>query len=100
MSRTDKTNPFWVKLDRGDLASDEWHDHSHGTCDLPERWLDQFTGKTRCRREFRFTGIRTCCCPLCHAWDYPLPEPRRRRRERRTAKHKMRDWASEYEDAA
>ena len=35
MSKTDKTDPFWVKSMRGDLASEEVHDHRDGVCDMP-----------------------------------------------------------------
>lgn len=89
MSRTDKTKPFWVKLAHGDLKTVEVHNHTDGRCDLPRaRQGAAFTyGTTQCRRRFVYTGIRTCCCPMCHGLDYPdRTEPQRRRRERRKTK--------------
>lgn len=90
MSRTDKTAPFNVKLRRGDLATDEYHDHRNGVCDLkadPDRV--EFT-RGGCYREFHYTGIQVCSCPMCHANDYERTETQRRRRERRTSKQGLR----------
>lgn len=93
MSRTDKTKPFWVKLAHGDLCSVEEHDHTDGRCDLPPITdAVAFTyGTTQCRRDFHYTGINTCCCPLCHS---PRePKAKKRRREGRQA---SRNWQAEW----
>lgn len=70
MARTDKTDPFWVKIWNGTLACHANHDHSDGVCDLPATLHDHYEhlGKplgTRCHWEFVFTGTRTCGCWLC-----------------------------------
>ncbi|KAA1248224.1 hypothetical protein F0Q45_21760 [Mycobacterium simiae] len=101
MSRTDKTKPMWVKLAHRDVAVVEKHDHRAGPCDLPDPFDHvAFTRlTTRCRREFLDTGTRVCCCPMCHAWDYPdRTEPQRRRRERRKSKMADRAWAQNYDN--
>lgn len=97
MSRTDKTKPFWVKLLHGDLECVEHHDHTDDRCDLPdpEDAVAFIYGTTQCRRVFRYTGIQTCCCDMCHGnggWD--IPSGKRQRLERRKAN---RDWYLEYE---
>jgi hypothetical protein len=99
LSRTDKTKPFWVKLAHRDLSMVEVHDHTNGPCDLPDPF-DAFAFRyrtTRCRREFFETDTRVCCCPVCHAAEYPdRTETQRRRRERREAKLADRNWAKDY----
>ncbi|MGH3543347.1 MAG: hypothetical protein ACRDT5_14845 [Mycobacterium sp.] len=69
MSRTDKTAPFWVKLQRGDIASIEVHDHRRGACDIDDH--DGGYRPRRCHREFLYTGTNVCCCPMCHGREYP-----------------------------
>lgn len=95
MSRTDKTNPFWVKLMHGDLAVEELHDHSDGVCDLPpiEDAVAYTYGSTRCRRCFTYTGINTCCCKLCRecGWDV-----RPSKRQRLNGKKLCREWDREW----
>ena len=79
MAHTDKTDPFWVRLGTGYYASDEYHDHTHGPCDLaPTRW-EQFIeshdswGRGRCTYIFVYTGRNVCACDMCHGswyeWD-------------------------------
>ncbi|GAT04458.1 hypothetical protein [Mycolicibacterium fortuitum] len=95
MSRTDKTKPFWVKLMHGDLATEEQHNHTDGTCDLPP--IEDATAftycTTQCRRAFVFTGTRVCCCKLCqdHGWDI-----RPGKRQRLESRRKCRDWERDY----
>ena|SRR5215211_7696615 len=36
MSRTDKTNPYWVKLEQEPSSRVEHHDHRRGVCDIDE----------------------------------------------------------------
>lgn len=92
MSRTDKTKPLWVKLAHRDLEYWEMHDHTDGVCDLPtlQDGLAFIPGPSRCHREWHYTGIRTCCCPLCHASEWPLTETQRRRRDRRRDRIRLR----------
>ena len=90
MSKTDKTAPLWVKLRRHDLATEEYHDHRDGVCDLkadPDRTKFFASG---CCHTFRYTGTAVCCCPMCHAMEPPRTETQRRRRERRIAKQALR----------
>ena len=96
MSRTDKTAPFWVKLMRGDLASQEFHNHADGVCDLPP--VDHATAwdwsASTCHRSFVYTGIHTCCCKLCHSSDEYMTRPQKRRRME--GKRLCRNWEQEY----
>lgn len=95
MSRTDKTAPFWVRLRHGTLALVEMHNHAGGPCDLPAQVdRDWWKRDRRCNYEFQYTGIKTCCCSMCHAWEYPdRTERQRRRRERRKQRSQLRrDW--------
>lgn len=96
MSKTDKTAPFWVKLMRGDLHTEELHDHCDGPCDMPDRddkrgW--GYQNKTRCCRVFSYTGVHVCCCRYCHG-DFWSVSPSRRRRI--DGKRACRDWQREY----
>lgn len=100
MSKTDKTNPLWLKLMHGDLAWEEVHNHEDGPCDLsgPDD-LDSYgwcTGSgRRCYRTFVYTGTRICCCSMCHGnagWDV-----RPGKRQRLTGNQACRDWRNEYE---
>ncbi|WAC54259.1 hypothetical protein [Gordonia sp. SL306] len=99
MSRTDKTKPFWVKLAHHDLESREIHDHTDGVCDLPpaEVGLAYTYGTSQCRREFRYTGTSACCCPMCHAQEWPdRTERQRRRRDRRRTRDSLRALRTEF----
>lgn len=73
MSDTKKTDPFLIKLWNGALHRAAVHDHRFGECDLPQA-VDEHLAQLsagwsrldgRCRWEFQFTGVRTCCCGLC-----------------------------------
>ena len=99
MSKTDKTNQFWVKVLHGDVDWVEHHDHTDGVCDMPpaEDAAAYTYGTTQCRREFIFTGTNVCGCWMCHCRDWPLTEARRRRRDRRRARQELRVWHREYE---
>ena len=96
MSKTDKTDPFWVKLMRGDLASEEVHDHRDGVCDMPSdadayHWAAW--QRPRCYRSFVYTGVHVCCCAMCHGnggWDV-----RPGKRQRLDGKRACRDWGRE-----
>ncbi|MBU8832902.1 hypothetical protein [Mycolicibacterium goodii] len=94
MSKTDKTTPFWVKLMRGDIASVEVHDHTDGTCDMPDAATPSgWTKHQGCHRAFVYTGTRVCCCPLCHGdggWDV-----RPGKRQRLASRRMCRDWQSQ-----
>jgi len=97
MSKTDKTAPFWVKLMRGDLETEELHDHTDGPCDLPDRTMkDAWTRphKTRCYRVFVYSGVHVCCCRMCHGdYGFDIPPSRRQRINSRRA---CRDWQRDY----
>ncbi|MEU7691362.1 hypothetical protein FLW53_14020 [Microbispora sp. SCL1-1] len=69
MSRTDKTDPLIVRLWHGDLTREACHDHrAESTCDLPASLKEDLDAScTRCTWEFRWTGIRCCCCGMCRA---------------------------------
>ena len=90
MSRTEKTQPFRVRLWDGTLHRVAVHDHRDGICDLPatvhedlEQVEDTVGSMARgsCHWEFQYTGTRTCCCPLCHDAD-GLRDERRADRHR------------------
>ena len=75
MSRTDKTQPFRVRLWDGTLRRIAVHDHRNGICDLPANLAEdiaQIDGAGgvfpagACRWEFTWTGMPACCCELCH----------------------------------
>lgn len=96
MSNTYKTKPFWVKIKQGHLASREVHYHVGRECDMPPpdygvafAFRDQ-----HCHREFVYTGVRTCCCYMCHGDPYGPPPNRVRRREGRRSAQR---WDREYE---
>ncbi|MEV4460432.1 hypothetical protein [Microbispora sp. NPDC049633] len=67
MSRTDKTKPYTVRLWHGVLDRQACHDHgAEPGCDLPATLAEDLaTSRTRCFWEFRWTGVRCCCCGLC-----------------------------------
>jgi len=67
VSRTEKTQPFRVKLWDGTLERVALHDHRDGPCDLPITMIDDLIGRSdmRCRWDLRWTGIFVCCCGLC-----------------------------------
>jgi hypothetical protein len=69
MSRTDKTNPFVVKLWDGTLRRVACHDHATGPCDLPGSLREYLAAdlKTRCTWDVEFDGTHVCCCQLCRA---------------------------------
>ena len=69
MSRTDKTDPYTVKLWRGALRRMACHDHTAGDCDLPRTLEDDLASdhSTRCTWELFYDGTPTDCCELCRA---------------------------------
>ncbi|MDQ0030432.1 hypothetical protein [Arthrobacter bambusae] len=90
MSRTEKTQPFRIRLWDGTLRRVAVHDHRDGICDLPatvQEYLKRVedTGVSMapgfCHWELQYTGTRTCCCPLCHDAD-GLRDERRADRHR------------------
>lgn len=92
MSRTDKTQPFHVRLWDGTLHRVAVHDHRDGICDLPADLAEDlnqidlnggFMPRDACHWEFHYTGVRTCGCDLCRDADGL-------RDERRTDRHRMR----------
>lgn len=107
MSRTDKTQPFAVRLWDGTLTRVAFHDHRNGICDLPASYREERerTGETSrrgvhgCVWIFHYTGMNVCPCEMCHGGDW-LRRARRadRHRARRDAagllKSARRDWRS------
>ncbi len=95
MSRTYKTDPFRVKLNKPEcskLKVVEDHDHRFGLeCDLPENPLHE--GFTRCTWEWEWNGINLCCCHGCSKGAYEKPL---NRRERTKAKSYARNFEDEY----
>lgn len=89
MSRTDKTRPYWVKLQEHPV---EHHDHRDGVCDLASGRAtarDHGWKRGKCyidadwtRSEFR------CGCSMCDADAYQVP---RKRRQRIEAKQQIRE---------
>ncbi|MCP2256186.1 hypothetical protein LY13_004971 [Prauserella aidingensis] len=78
MSRTDKTQPFRLRLWDGSLRRVAIHDHRDGVCDLPAtlkadlaHFADSGGSVARgsCFWELHYTGTRPCGCPLCHESD-------------------------------
>ena len=60
MSRTEKTNPFIVRLWDGSLTRVAHHDHATGSCDLPASVAEHLVNwnKTRCRWCMHDDGTR------------------------------------------
>lgn len=92
MSRTDKTQPFRVRMWDGTLHRVAVHDHRDGICDLPADLaedLDQldlddgFLQRDSCHWEFYFTGTFPCGCALCR-------DSGGLRDERRADRHRVR----------
>lgn len=77
MSRTDKTDPYWVRVRDGRSHTEPLHDHRFGECDLPD--TPEVTTDTRCRWVWSYVGNRDCGCRLCTA-----------HHERRTARRRSR----------
>ena len=92
VSRTDKTQPFRVRLWDGTLTRVAVHDHSDGACDLPATYLDDLAqyatdggrfSRGSCYWAMRFTGTMACCCDMCH-------DAAGLRAERRADRHRTR----------
>lgn len=72
MSRTEKTQPFQVRLWDGTLQRVAVHDHTNGVCDLPCNVAESMaqygpSGRDRhaCYWDLHFTGIYVCGCGIC-----------------------------------
>lgn len=89
MSRTEKTQPFLIRLWDGTLRRIAVHDHRDGICDLPATVNEDLErveprgsmARGSCHWELHYTGTRTCCCPLCRDAD-GLRDERRADRHR------------------
>jgi hypothetical protein len=97
MSRTDKTDPWWVRLrfDRSWLV--EAHDHRTGECTLPAApALDWALGHC-CWVESSHAWYESgpaCCCAMCHGGPRNRQEARRARHQAaRDARAALR-WAN------
>lgn len=84
MSRTDKTNPYLVRLWDGTLERVAHHDHRRGECDLPGTWAEHersyIDQPSRCTWDLRFTGVNPCCCSICRAQPWVRADQRGARR--------------------
>lgn len=77
MSRTEKTQPFHVRLWDGTLTRIAVHDHTDGICDLPTDYREDLScvaagdyGRSgSCHWTMHFTGTMACCCGMCHDAD-------------------------------
>lgn len=100
MSKTYKTDPYWVYPLREDkhkgMHVEEMHDHSKGPCDLPAEipkdgsaWLD-----TQCwyRMDYGYTNM--CGCRMCTQYHWRKEEREKSRREGK--RYAKRDWQKEY----
>lgn len=92
MSRTDKTQPYRVRLWDGTLTRIAVHDHSDGICNLPADYredLSQYAATAgsfspaSCYWTMHFTGTMACCCGMCH-------DAAGLRAERRADRHRTR----------
>ena len=94
MARTDKSQPYRVRLWDGTLRKVAWHDHRNGVCDLPANLADDLAMAAAdgarghvdpfaCRWELHFDGSDPCGCRHCHGSD-------RLRAERRASRSKAR----------
>lgn len=99
MARSEKTQPFRVKLWDGTLHRVAVHNHVDAVCDLPST-LDEDLDRhrafrpfgTSCHWDLRFTGTRVCACPMCSA----RAERREvRRRDRHDSAARLRGIAKE-----
>jgi len=107
MSRTDKTNPYFVKFhyERSFLVPE--HRHDHHECNLPPRPRAKYARDLQWHGNkpddpcfwwvsFEFWRSRwaKCCCPMCKRYAFePDPSRVRRRAERRYLKD---GWRDEY----
>lgn len=92
MSRTDKTQPFQIRLWDGTLHRTAVHNHADGICDLPHTLAETlaqydagggFCPPGACFWVFQYTGIKTCGCGLCR-------DSAGLRAERRNERHRVR----------
>jgi hypothetical protein len=91
MSRTDKSTPWWVKIQRSPAKySVEVHDHRSGECDLPELPIDKKYWErqgTRCSwgfsQELLFGRGSGCPCWMCHGREDIARHTRKLRQESR-----------------
>ena len=99
MSRTDKTDPFWVNVRTGYYRSVEVHNHANGECNLPPR--DTFTGWGTgfygdCYWEFEYDGRNICACHMCHGAYYGQYGEYSARRDRHKTNVETRRWRDEF----
>lgn len=95
MSRTDKTDPFWVRIATGYYASEPVHRHETSECNLPplSEWRGEY-GRDDCFWSFFWTGRRVCACKNCSGWwQWGDENPRRSRYDARLEGLR---WKAEY----
>lgn len=85
MSRTIKTNPWWVRMAASPTLSIEVHDHADGICDLAEHGPGDFWRRGQCHLDpsslMLYGPNSGCGCPMCSEHDW-------HRIQRRFARHR------------
>ncbi len=105
MSKTDKTNPYRVKVHDKKHWLQEHHDHTNGECNLPPRpkvgdEVDWNGKRGECfwwySHDFWCDPYNHCPCKMCKAdgWE---GDPRNRKAIRREGKRLSRDYWKEME---
>jgi hypothetical protein len=93
MSRTDKTKPWWVRVNEHNPRAD--HDHRNGICDLPESALSQHNNfqwnRSQCHWSDHEIIYGNCCagCGCVHCRD-AYSHRRSVRTERHSTKQALR----------
>lgn len=98
MSRTDKTDPFWVRINTGYYASEPVHRHETSECNLPPRreWTGWGgSGRDDCYWTFVYTGRNVCACKMCSSWKL-WSQATSPRRSRRNARLDSLRWKGEF----
>lgn len=89
MSKTDKTDPPWVKALSGNEGVTYYarHNHSRGPCDLPKdrKTITDRWGETRCSWEINWHReyLSACGCRMCTGYEERKIERRRSRKNAR-----------------
>lgn len=98
MSRTFKTDPYWVKLrhpERSGIHPVARHDHSDTPCNLPSSPTESTYVFGDCYWEWHYTGVNECGCRMCtNYWQRRWDRRRARNYERRVTQK----WLDEYEE--
>lgn len=109
MSKTDKTNPYFVRFFYEPSYLQPVHRHELHDCDLPPKPRPQdvdeilWHGKPEesCfwwpSLEFWRSRWAKCPCPMCHGFYYDQSNPKHPRQQRRNARRYAKElWRDEY----